>query len=56
MPLGSTYQEVIHMKVSKFRQFERELMRSCVVRYGIIIVHGGADWIASIRLIVGVEW
>jgi hypothetical protein len=31
-------------------------MSSCVVRYGVILVHGGTDWITSIRVIVGMEW
>jgi hypothetical protein len=56
MPLDYTYQEVIHMKVSIFELKDQELMSSCFVRYGVIIVYGGTDWITSIRCLIGMEW
>jgi hypothetical protein len=56
MPLDYTYQEVTHMKVSQLTSLIHELMISCFVRYGVVIVHGGTDWITSIRLIFGMEW
>jgi hypothetical protein len=55
MPLDYIYQEVIHMKVSHLIVEEHELMSSCVVRYGIVVIHGGTDWITSIRCFVGME-
>jgi hypothetical protein len=48
MPLDYTYQEVIHMKVSQLTSLIHELMISCFVRYNLIVVYGGTDWIASI--------
>jgi hypothetical protein len=56
MPLDYTYQEVIHMKVSHLTLIQHELMSSCIVRYSVVVIHGGADWVASIRLIFGMEW
>jgi hypothetical protein len=56
MPLDYTYQEVIHMKVCHVELKGQELMSSCVVRYSLVIVHGGTDWFTSIRLIFGMEW
>jgi hypothetical protein len=56
MPLDYIYQEVIHMKVSHLTSLIHELMSSCVVRYGIVIIYGGTDWITSIRGFFGLEW
>jgi hypothetical protein len=56
MLLDYTYQEVIHMKVSHLIVKEHELMSSRFVRYGIVFVHGGTDWVTSARLVVGMEW
>jgi hypothetical protein len=56
MPLDYTYQEVIHMKVSHLKLKGQELMSSCVVRYRLVIVYGGTDWITSIGGRVGMEW
>ena len=44
------------MKVSHIPSIERELTSSCVVRYGLVIVYGGTNWITSVRILVGMEW
>jgi hypothetical protein len=56
MPLDYTYQEVIHSKVSHFELKGQELMGSCVICYSLVVIYGGADWITSIRGLVGMEW
>jgi hypothetical protein len=44
------------MKVSHLIVKEHELMSSCIVRYSLVVVHGGTDWITSTRHVVGMEW
>ena len=40
MPLDYTYQEEIHMKVSQLTSNIHDLMSSCFVRYGVVVIHG----------------
>ena len=43
------------MKVSHISLKDQKLTSSCSVRYGVVIVHGGADWITSIRVLHEME-
>jgi len=55
-PLDYTYREVIHVKVGHLNLIQHELISSCVVRYSLVVIYGGADWITSIRCLFGMEW
>jgi hypothetical protein len=44
------------MKVSHLIVKEHELMSSCIVRYSLVVVHVGTDWITSIGGLAEMEW
>jgi len=56
MLLDFTYQEGIHMKVGHFNLKDQQLTSSCFVRYSVVIVHGGTEWITSDRVLREMEW